>query len=128
MKRAALIILALFMTLGSTPVHAATDTPKGLRVSPSRHSITTRAGETKKLGVTALVRSLRNSQDLEYEKNMFYFNMEMTGIETIFFLAKPELEPLNSTRMRELHAFGQDVSAWVPENVSRELRKLDEKK
>ena len=65
---------------------------------------------------------------LEYEKNMFYFNMEMTGIETIFFLAKPELEPLNSTRMRELHAFGQDVSAWVPENVSRELRKLDEKK
>jgi Phosphopantetheine adenylyltransferase len=30
--------------------------------------------------------------------------------------------------MRELHAFGQDVSAWVPENVSRELRKLDEKK
>ena len=82
----------------------------------------------KKLGVTALVRSLRNSQDLEYEKNMFYFNLEMTGIETLFFLAKPELEPLNSTRMRELHAFGQDVSAWVPENVSRELRKLDEQK
>ena len=82
----------------------------------------------KKLGVTALVRSLRNSQDLEYEKNMFYFNLEMTGIETLFFLAKPELEPLNSTRIRELHAFGQDVSAWVPENVSRELRKLDEQK
>lgn len=57
MKRAALIILALFMTLGSTPVHAATDTPKGLRVSPSRHSITTRAGETKKLGVTVTNRS-----------------------------------------------------------------------
>lgn len=59
---------------------------------------------------------------------MFYFNLEMTGIETLFFLAKPELEPLNSTRIRELHAFGQDVSAWVPENVSRELRKLDEQK
>ena len=71
---------------------------------------------------------LKEDVNLEYEKNMFYFNMEMTGIETIFFLAKPELEPLNSTRMRELHAFGQDVSAWVPENVSRELRKLDEKK
>ena len=82
----------------------------------------------KKLGVTALVRSVRNSTDLEYEKNMWYFNHEMTGVETILFMAKPELEPLNSTRMRELHAFGQDVSQWVPENVVRELRKLNENK
>ena len=28
----------------------------------------------KKLGVTALVRSLRNSQDLEYEKNIYVIN------------------------------------------------------
>lgn len=80
----------------------------------------------KKLGVTALVRSVRNTQDLEYEKNMFYFNHEMTGIETILFIAKPSLEPLNSTRMRELYSFGQDVSQWVPENVARELRKRNE--
>lgn len=80
----------------------------------------------KKLGVSALVRSVRNSQDLEYEKNMFYFNQKMTGIETILFMANPELEPINSTRMRELHAFGQDVSRWVPKNVARELRKQDE--
>jgi pantetheine-phosphate adenylyltransferase len=82
----------------------------------------------KSLGVTALVRSVRNATDLDYEKNMFYFNFEMTGVETILFMAKPELEPLNSTRMRELHAFKQEVSQWVPANVARELRKLNESK
>lgn len=81
----------------------------------------------KKLGVTALVRAVRNSHDLEYEKNMFYFNHEMTGVETILLMAKPEFEPLNSTRMRELTSFGQDVAQWVPENVAREIKKLRNK-
>ncbi|MFC4653236.1 pantetheine-phosphate adenylyltransferase [Lactococcus nasutitermitis] len=76
----------------------------------------------KKLGVTTLVRSIRNSTDLEYEKNMFYFNHEMTGIETVILLAKPELEPLNSTRMRELTSLGQDVSQWVPKNIAEAIK------
>ncbi|MGM9886745.1 MAG: pantetheine-phosphate adenylyltransferase [Lactococcus sp.] len=78
----------------------------------------------KKLGVTALVRSIRNATDLEYEKNMWYFNHEMTGVETVILLAKPDLEPISSTRMRELTAFGQDVSQWLPENVAREIAKI----
>ncbi len=81
----------------------------------------------QKLGVTALVRAIRNATDLEYEKNMWYFNFEMTGIETVIFLAKPELEPINSTRMRELTAYKQDVSQWVPENVAREIALFSEK-
>lgn len=102
--------------------------PQASNIKVIQHDRDLTVNIAKKLGVTALVRSLRNAQDLEYEKNMFYFNMEMTGIETVFFLAKPALEPINSTRMRELHAFGQDVSQWLPENVAHELRKLHEKK
>lgn len=78
----------------------------------------------KNLGVTALVRSVRNSTDLEYEKNMYYFNFEMTGVETVLLMAKAELEPLNSTRMRELSSFGQDLSKWLPTSVIREMEKL----
>lgn len=78
----------------------------------------------KKLAVTALVRSVRNAEDLEYEKNMIYFNREMTGVETILLMAKPELEPISSTRMRELLSFGQDISKWVPEIVLREIEEL----
>lgn len=77
----------------------------------------------KKLGVTALVRSVRNAQDLSYEDNMAYFNQAMTGVETVILLAKPELSPINSTRMRELTRFGQDVSQWVPANVALEIAK-----
>lgn len=77
----------------------------------------------KKLGVTALVRSVRNAQDLEYEKNMFYFNQKMTGIETVVLLAKPDLELINSTRMRELARFGQDIRQWVPNQVAQEIQK-----
>lgn len=83
------------------------------------HDLTVNVAQ--KLGVTALVRSVRNAQDLAYEENMVYFNREMTGIETVILLAKPELAPLNSTRMRELTAFGQDVSQWVPKNVAQAI-------
>ena len=34
----------------------------------------------KQLEVTALVRSVRNAADLDYEKNMIYFNREMTFV------------------------------------------------
>lgn len=76
----------------------------------------------KKLGVTALVRSVRNAQDLAYEDNMAYFNRAMTGVETVLLLAQPDLAPINSTRMRELTRFNQDVSQWVPENVARAIQ------
>ena len=83
----------------------------------------------KELEVTALVRSVRNAADLDYEKNMIYFNREMTGVETILLTAKPELENISSTRMRELCHFGQDLSQWLPENVIKALngKKSNEK-
>lgn len=77
----------------------------------------------EKLEVTALVRSVRNATDLEYEKNMIYFNREMTGIETILLAARPELENISSSRMRELYHFGQELSQWLPQNVIEALNK-----
>ncbi len=106
---------------------ALTELSVGTNIEVIMHQRDLTVNVAQRLGVTALVRAVRNAQDLEYEKNMFYFNFEMSGIETLLLMAKPELEPLNSTRMRELHAFGQDISQWVPKNVSRELRKLNEK-
>ncbi len=38
-----------------------------------------------RLGAKAFVRGLRNSQDLDYEANMNFFNQELAGeMETIF--------------------------------------------
>lgn len=82
----------------------------------------------RKLGVTALVRSVRNAQDLDYESAMIYFNHEMTGVETVLLAASPELQYVSSSRMKELANFGVDVSKWVPELVALELEKKFEQK
>ncbi|CAM3198493.1 pantetheine-phosphate adenylyltransferase [Lactococcus laudensis] len=82
----------------------------------------------QKLGVTALVRSVRNAQDLDYESAMIYFNQEMTGVETVLLAASPELQYVSSSRMKELAHFGVDVSKWVPELVALELEKKFEQK
>ena len=82
----------------------------------------------KDLGASALVRSVRNVQDLAYESEMCFFNQQMTGIETIVLLANPELQYISSSRIKELAAMGMDISKWVPELVSDELeKKLDRK-
>ena len=81
--------------------------------------LTVHVAET--LGASALVRSIRNVQDLAYESEMCFFNQQMTGIETIVLLANPELQYISSSRIKELAAMGMDVSKWVPALVSDEL-------
>ncbi|MDN6070914.1 MAG: pantetheine-phosphate adenylyltransferase [Lactococcus plantarum] len=88
--------------------------------------LTVHVAET--LGASALVRSIRNVQDLAYESEMCFFNQQMTGIETVVLLANPELQYISSSRIKELAAMGMDISKWVPELVSDELeKKLDRK-
>lgn len=82
----------------------------------------------EQLGASALVRSIRNIQDLSYESEMYFFNQKMTGIETVILLANPELQYISSSRIKELASMGMDISQWVPKVVKEELeRKLDRK-
>ena len=82
----------------------------------------------RKLGVTTFVRGLRNGQDLEYERNLNFFNYELAPeLDTIFFMSKPNYQHISSSRIRELIAFEQDISKYVPEIVVKELKKQDEK-
>ena len=78
----------------------------------------------RKLGVTTFVRGLRNSQDLDYEGNLNFFNHELAPeIETIFLISKTAYQHLSSSRIRELISFEQDISKYVPESVIKELKK-----
>lgn len=82
----------------------------------------------RKLGVTTFVRGLRNGQDLEYERNLNFFNYELAPeLDTIFLMSKPNYQHISSSRIRELIAFEQDISKYVPEIVVKELKKQDEK-
>ena len=83
----------------------------------------------RRLGTQAFVRGLRNSQDLDYEANMNFFNQELAGeLETIFLLSKPVYQHISSSRIRELIAFQQDIAAYVPQSVIKELERINDEK
>lgn len=83
----------------------------------------------RRLGTQAFVRGLRNSQDLDYEANMNFFNQELAGeMETIFLLSKPVYQHISSSRIRELIAFQQDIAAYVPQSVIKELERINDEK
>ena len=59
------------------------------------------------LGVTYLVRGLRNATDFgRYEANMDYFNRGLAPeLETVYLIASHEVTPVSSSRVRELIYF-----------------------
>ncbi|MEX2784576.1 pantetheine-phosphate adenylyltransferase [Streptococcus sp. H49] len=79
------------------------------------------------IGVTHLVRGLRNGRDLEYESELAFFNSHLAEtIDTVFFLPPADLAHISSSRIRELIHFHSDVSDFVPESVVKEVEKLGE--
>ncbi|MBM7635447.1 pantetheine-phosphate adenylyltransferase [Streptococcus saliviloxodontae] len=76
------------------------------------------------LGVTCLVRGLRNATDFDYEANLDFFNKQLAKeLETIYLIASHEVQPISSSRVRELIHFGVDLEAYVPESVIKEVEK-----
>ena len=61
-----------------------------------------------------LVRGLRSVSDYEYELNLAEVNRRISGIETLFMPALPELSFISSSNVRELAANGYDVSRFLP--------------
>lgn len=69
----------------------------------------------KKCDANYLVRGLRNTTDFEYENGISQVNKYLNAeIETIFLITSPELAPISSSIIREVHKYGGDVSAFLP--------------
>jgi pantetheine-phosphate adenylyltransferase len=66
---------------------------------------------------TAIVKGLRAVSDYEYELQMAQMNASLTRIETVFVPTSPEWSFLASSLVKEVAAFGGDVSGLVPEFV-----------
>lgn len=67
------------------------------------------------IGATAILRGLRSVKDYEYELQMADVNRQLSGIETVILFADPEFAAISSSVVRELTAFGHDISAFLPE-------------
>lgn len=72
----------------------------------------------RRLGVKYIVRGLRSSTDFEYERNIALMNSKLAPeIETVFFISDPAYSGVTSTIVREIHKYGGDISAFVPQQV-----------
>ena len=71
-----------------------------------------------------VIRGLRAITDFEYELQMSQTNHKLEpSVETMFLTTSIEYSYLSSTTVKEIAAFGGDISQFVPEAVARELQK-----
>lgn len=68
----------------------------------------------KEQGATFLIRGLRNESDFVYEQPIAQTNLQLAGIETIFFVTPPEYSHISSSIVRELQSYGADVTKFLP--------------
>lgn len=69
----------------------------------------------KKHEAQFLLRGLRNTTDFEYENSISQVNRYLnTDLETIFLITSPDLAPISSSIIREVHHYGGDVNPFLP--------------
>lgn len=75
-------------------------------------------------GADLIIRGLRAITDFEYELQMSQTNHKLEpNVETMFLTTSIEYSYLSSTTVKEIAAFGGDISQFVPEAVAAELEK-----
>ena len=81
---------------------------------------TTLTGDAaRRVGATAIVRSVRNMTDFDYERTIANANrFAYKELSTVIVLVPVEVEHISSSLVRELHAFGRDVEGLMPEGIA----------
>ncbi len=64
-----------------------------------------------------ILRGLRNTIDLEFEKTIGQTNYRLAGIETIFLISSPGKSHISSSVVRDIKKHGGDYSILVPKAV-----------
>ena len=70
----------------------------------------------KENGIQYMIRGLRNNMDYNYEENIAEVNKLINpSMEYVYFRA--ENVAVSSSMVKELHAYGQDISVYLPKAV-----------
>ena len=76
-----------------------------------------------------IIRGLRSSIEMEQEILANSANRMLNSeIETLFLPTDPAFQGISSSAVREISAFGGDISAFVPESVRKEIEEILSKK
>lgn len=77
----------------------------------------------RECGAEVLVRGVRNGGDFEYEYQLAAMNKALApDVETMFFMASPNVSMISSSLVRQIVKMGGDVSGFVPEQVWGTIR------
>jgi pantetheine-phosphate adenylyltransferase len=72
---------------------------------------------------TVVVRGLRSVSDYDHEWPMARMNASLLpGLETVYLSASPEWAHVSSSLVRQIHALGGPIEAFVPAAVASHLR------
>ncbi|CAL9308016.1 Phosphopantetheine adenylyltransferase [Streptomyces sp. SudanB25_2051] len=75
----------------------------------------------KERDIPAIVKGLRAVSDFDYELQMAQMNNGLTGVETLFVPTNPTYSFLSSSLVKEVAAWGGDVSHLLPPAVHEAL-------
>ena len=74
------------------------------------------------IDATIIVRGLRAVTDFEYELQMAQTNHKLASdVETVFLTTNLQYSYLSSTTVKEVAAFGGDISQFVPEYIEQKV-------
>lgn len=77
----------------------------------------------KEMSAKMVIRGLRAVTDFEYELQMSQTNHKLLPeLETIFLTTSLEYSYLSSTIVKEVAAFGGDISQFVPETIEKRIQ------
>ncbi len=93
---------------------------KGASVTPFKGLLSEFA---KGQGECVLVRGIRNSRDMEYEREHARIYRSLCGAGSMCFMTAAAYEHVSSTAVRELAALGGELSGYVAPNTEDIIKK-----
>ncbi|MBR6029866.1 MAG: pantetheine-phosphate adenylyltransferase [Clostridia bacterium] len=79
----------------------------------------------RRQGASALVRGIRGGADLESERNLAEINRLIAPeIETVLLMARPEMEAVSSSAVREMARFNAPWQSLVPRELQEDIDAL----
>jgi pantetheine-phosphate adenylyltransferase len=79
----------------------------------------------RKWDAKAIVKGLRVMSDFEWEFQMNQLNRHLApDVETMYVMSSPQVSFVSSSGVKEIAAFGGDVSALVPAPVAKRFKEL----
>ena len=68
----------------------------------------------KSVGAQYVLRGVRTMAEFEYERTIADVNKRLAGLETVLLFADADTASISSSLVRELKAFGKDVTDFLP--------------